>query len=117
MTIIDSRIEGDRGLVLIAFNLSGNLSGILLVDGQEKKALVFLVDVAKLGMTRKIPESPLPKLWVRGWLYRKIVEALKVTYSTTYLSGVWGNEQRGNEWMQEYLFTKLQDAKTKALLP
>lgn len=115
--LVDSLVNEDRGVIVLAFNVLGCLSGILLVDAQEKKAQLFLVDGAKLGMTKTTPDSPLPKFWARGWLYGKIVEALKVTYSTTYLSSQWGDEQRGNQWMVDYLTKKRRAAMDRAVQP
>lgn len=103
-TVIESKVDGPRGIVLLVAHLMGSLYCCLLSDFQEAKLTMFLLDGPKIGCTPTKSEL-LPKFWLRESLYAKLAPGLKATYNKTFNDAEWVMKaERG--WMDKYLADK-----------
>jgi hypothetical protein len=111
-TIIESKVELTRGLLMLVAHLMGSLYCCLLADNQEGKLTLFLLDGPKIGFTPT--ESKLfPKNWLREKLYATMLPALKATYTKKFYAQEWKLVEKGKLWMETYLADKAEARKTQ----
>jgi hypothetical protein len=102
--ITQSIVHEGRGLIILIVQLSGNLYGCLLADGQEGTLTLFILDGAKLELAKR---NILPVHWMRKTLYERLAPGLKTTYSKTFNDDLWTMfSRRGGDWMLEYIKDK-----------
>lgn len=104
-TVIESKVDVGRGIILLVAHLAGNLYCCLLSDIQESTMTMFLLDGPKIGLT-PTASSILPKHWLRMTLYAKLLPALKATYTKHYYASTWDLLEKGKLWMEKYLDNK-----------
>jgi hypothetical protein len=109
-TIIQSKVEVSRGLVMLVAHLMGNLYCCLLADSPEGKLTLFLLDGPKIGFTPT--EAHLfPKNWLREKLYATMLPALKATYTKKFYAQQWKLVEKGKFWMETYIAEKAEARK------
>lgn len=104
-TIIESKVDSSRGIILLVAHLIGNLYCVLLSDVQDSNMQLFLLDGPKIGLT-PTASNMLPKHWLRMDLYAKMLPALKATYQKTFYQQEWKLREAGKLWMEDYLAAK-----------
>lgn len=104
-TIIESKVDAGRGIMLLVAHLIGNLYCVLLSDAADSEMQMFLLDGPKIGLT-PTASNILPKHWLRMSLYAKILPALKATYKKTFYQKEWKLKEAGKLWMEDYLAQK-----------
>lgn len=104
-TVLESKVDNLRGIIILVAHLMGNLYCCLLTDIEQDKMSLFILDGPKVKLTPKFSQI-LPKFWIREELYRKILPALKATYVKGFYDSEWRLHQKGKIWMENYLANK-----------